>query len=153
MPGAQMQLCANRFYCMCSREDRVQGFNQLKAAFPGRINRSHKEPDVREPPEEAVATSDTRGTPSRQSLSDQERDGRTAETQATVPPSTATPAAPQFDESRIRRFEKILAPQIVDLAALQEVCLLLAAYKRRVSSSRFRSSTSGALPGSDRTAR
>jgi hypothetical protein len=98
----------------------VQSFNPLKAVFPGRITRSRKDPEVREAPVPAP-DSEARGTPVSRSHSDAEREASSGDGIAPEESSTSQRSAPAFEESRIRKFQNILASQIVDLTALQEV--------------------------------
>lgn len=98
----------------------VQSFNPLKVVFPGRITRSRKDPEVREAPVPAP-DSERQGTLVSHSHAVPEREASSGDGIAAEESSTSQRSAPAFEESRIRKFQNILAPQIVDLTALQEV--------------------------------
>ena len=103
---------------------RVQGFSALKGVFPGRITLSRREPDATDSPSLRTDTSYVREASMSQSPEDaggEEAPGSDAAPEA-EPSSSGAPQT--FDDSRVRKFDKLLAPNMVDLSALQAVRLV-----------------------------
>lgn len=101
----------------------VQGFSALKGVFPGRITLSRREPDSTDSPSLRGDTSDAREASTSQSPVDAAGGPESLGSGDAAPEAQpSTSAAPQtFDDSRVRKFDKLLSASMVDLTALQAV--------------------------------
>jgi hypothetical protein len=93
----------------------------VKVVFPGQIKRSLKDPEVPTQAEAATDSTDQADLASTSSAAFSKNPRDASGPQPAEEASTSRPVLPPYEESRIRKFNKLLEPQMVDLAALQEV--------------------------------
>jgi hypothetical protein len=98
----------------------VQNFSRLKGVFPGCVKRTVPGPK-QEGESEAAPEEDAKDSTSHGSTAEVDTESNHAQEESPNGADTPVPNVVSYEDSRIKKFERILSTSFVDLRALEEV--------------------------------